>query len=164
MATFVLSGSRAGIGSAVFTQTAGSASAWDSGGSTWDSGASTWDAAGSGVYHIVGVGVVAPPTGAAPSGLTLSATLTAASHARAGPLDLHISLAGHIDAGSAAGAHFLQSLSLAGRITAQSKAEIVPPGTFVIQGRIKATSDGRAEPVITFAATHARQTEISIIT
>lgn len=163
-ATNVLSASRAGTGSSAVTL-AEAASIWDAGSSTWDTGGSTWDgsAAGGGVSHIVGVGIVAPP-GAAPGGITLGATLTATSQARAA-LARHITLAGQIAATSRASARLPRTILLAGSITAQAKAQMVTAATRpVMRGAIRGTSSGRANAIITFPSPQRRQTEVSIIT
>lgn len=160
---YVVSTSRPGAGSTVATPPR-VGSLWDAGASIWDGGSSPWDRAAGIAYHVPGIGIVGRALPGVPQ-VTLGATLTATSHARAALPGLHITLAGQIGATSRASARLPSTISLAGRITAQAKAQLVTASTRpVMQGAIRGTSSGRAAAVVTAPGTRSKQTEISIIT
>jgi hypothetical protein len=160
---YVISTSRPGAGSTVATPPR-VGSLWDAGASIWDGGSSPWDRASGIAYHVPGIGIVGRALPGVPQ-VTLSASLTATSQARAALPGLHITLSGQIGATSMASIRFPSTISLAGRITAQAKAQLVTASTRpVMQGAIRGTSSGRAAAVITPPSGQPRQTEISIIT
>lgn len=160
---YVVSASRPGAGSTVASPPR-VGSLWDAGASIWDSGSSPWDRTVSIAYHVPGIGILARPLPGVPQ-VTLGATLTATSQARAAVPGLRITLTGQIGATSRASLRFPSTIALAGRITAQAKVQLVTASTHpVMQGAIRGTSSGRASAVITAPSTRPRQTEISIIT
>jgi hypothetical protein len=137
----LLSASRAGIVSAVWTKTV------------------------SGAFHIVGIGTVQTP-GTLPVVANLRATLGATSRGAAAStvISAPISLAGRIGASSRASGALPRVASLAARITAQSNAAIVyvPASGRVLTGWMSTTSRGAASIVVTAAI--GQQDAVSIIT
>jgi len=104
---------------------------------------------------------------AAPSvlfaGVTLSGSGNARSQTRAGPLSIHINVAGRLKARSSVRASLPSTLVLAGRASGRSAAHLLQPGaTLVVLGG-KAAGRSGAGGFLAIASTRTRQYAVSVI-
>jgi hypothetical protein len=96
-------------------------------------------------------------------GVILSASCKSQSRTRAGPLSLHINIAGRVKARSSIRASLPSTLLFAGRATSRSAAHLLEFGAtiVVLGGKAKAQSGAGTFAII--ASTRTRQYAVSII-
>jgi hypothetical protein len=97
------------------------------------------------------------------AGVVLHGTGNARSQTRAGPLSLHIDIAGRLKARSSIRASLPSTLVLAGRASGRSAAHLLELGATIVVLGGKASAQSAAGTYATVAATRTRQYAVSVI-